>query len=82
MIDIEKNILKRKYSFSKVMRAPGYPVVDFLMYAGPFSQKPNAVTNFRIVTEDELDVPNKQSDTLYNTFTVRGGLFKFLSLLN
>ena len=72
MLDIEKNILKRKYSFSKIIRAPGYPVMNFYMHAGPYSDNPTDPVNFRIVTDEEINDPTKQDD-LFDTFTVRGG---------
>ena len=71
MMDIEKNILKRKYKFSKVIKAPGYPVIDFLMFAGPYAQEDSSL-DFRIVSENELNEPDAHPD-LFDIFTVRGG---------
>ena len=76
MMDIEKNFLKRKYTFTKVIKAPGYPVLDFYMDAGPYSGNSTRSLHFNIVTDDQINT--EEHPELFDTFTCRGGTLTFL----
>ncbi len=75
---MEKNILKRRYTFSKVSRVPGYPTLELNLFAGPYEGESTDEKNYREIKGDyNVDThPN-----LFETFTVRGGTSLTLPLL-
>ena len=77
MKNIEDGVGSKRYTFSKIAKAPGYPLLDFYINAGPFDfQEPK---NFEII-ENPNDISQRTHPHLFDTFTVRGGSIYFNQL--